>query len=560
MRFGKLLGIDFETANQYRWSPCSVGLYLKDITSGTVLLEEEILINPECDFCETNIKIHGIEEYMVADADTFPTVYNKIMNLVDDDTVLVAHNAKSMEMSVLNQTCNRYGIDFAPVKFLCSYEIAKALLPNMENYKLNTLADYYGIDFEHHKSLEDARTCVEILEQLMKIADIDRFIEEYEPQSCEIKQSNCKTCFSDNTKSLQELNGFLMGITCDDILTLDEMMNLKEWLARHSELKGNFPFDIIDSEINKILDDKIVEEDELDGLLYLIQKVLNPTGDIGENKQHAFNFSGKSVCVTGEFSFGDRKSVEQYFIEKGATIKSVTKSTDYLIVGDKGSDKWSQGTYGGKIKKAMELKEKGSNIEIISEEAAFAKYTSFSIEPEELEIENIEDEVYPDESGYFEKIENIINNVCKEQGIDNKYIKFDLNKDGSYSVWVCNPVGLKKTLRVFNILRKDTKKVQRFDVTVSENQFSNIGAPVDAEVSKQNNIVTLKFPLSGSDLFDYLEKVFNYSLSKFEPAEKFGCCGKYIECSKAKKCLHENQFYSRSCYYRKNLEAGRIFY
>ena len=42
--------------------------------------------------------------------------------------------------------------------------------------------------------------------------------------------------------------------------------------------------------------------------------------------------------------------------------------------------------------------------------------------------------------------------------------------------------------------------------------------------------------------------------------ERFGCCDRYITCSDAKECLSKNEFYSLGCYYRTNLERGRIFY
>lgn len=39
----------------------------------------------------------------------------------------------------------------------------------------------------------------------------------------------------------------------------------------------------------------------------------------------------------------------------------------------------------------------------------------------------------------------------------------------------------------------------------------------------------------------------------------FGCCAKYVECSDALCCL-ENPEYSKFCFYRQNLESGKIFY
>ena len=41
---------------------------------------------------------------------------------------------------------------------------------------------------------------------------------------------------------------------------------------------------------------------------------------------------------------------------------------------------------------------------------------------------------------------------------------------------------------------------------------------------------------------------------------KFGCCSKYKQCSDAGKCIHEDLLYSSACEYRRNLEAGKIFY
>ncbi len=43
-------------------------------------------------------------------------------------------------------------------------------------------------------------------------------------------------------------------------------------------------------------------------------------------------------------------------------------------------------------------------------------------------------------------------------------------------------------------------------------------------------------------------------------ADPFGCCDMFNACSDAKKCIHENRFYSTACAYRHNLEQGRIFY
>ena len=40
----------------------------------------------------------------------------------------------------------------------------------------------------------------------------------------------------------------------------------------------------------------------------------------------------------------------------------------------------------------------------------------------------------------------------------------------------------------------------------------------------------------------------------------FACCNSFVQCSDAKRCLHEDDRDYNGCHYRKNLEAGRIFY
>ena len=43
-------------------------------------------------------------------------------------------------------------------------------------------------------------------------------------------------------------------------------------------------------------------------------------------------------------------------------------------------------------------------------------------------------------------------------------------------------------------------------------------------------------------------------------SEPFGCCNDFVRCSDALKCLHSDDRFYNNCYYRKNLEAGKVFY
>lgn len=42
--------------------------------------------------------------------------------------------------------------------------------------------------------------------------------------------------------------------------------------------------------------------------------------------------------------------------------------------------------------------------------------------------------------------------------------------------------------------------------------------------------------------------------------DRFGCCSSFKECSDARHCLYEDDLFYYGCYYKANLDAGRIFY
>lgn len=43
-------------------------------------------------------------------------------------------------------------------------------------------------------------------------------------------------------------------------------------------------------------------------------------------------------------------------------------------------------------------------------------------------------------------------------------------------------------------------------------------------------------------------------------SDKFACCNSFKECSKAGGCIKKNDRFYNGCYYRKNLDAGKVFY
>lgn len=154
--------IDFETANGFIGSACSVGIAV--IKDGKITDTKYWLIKPHPQYCyfdPFNVMIHGIKDEDVKDAPEFDLVYAQIKPLFKNAYV-IAHNA-SFDMSVLRHVLDLYEIPYPEVEYLCTYKTALKTWSGLDNYGLNTVCEFLKYDFAHHNALEDAVACGNIL-------------------------------------------------------------------------------------------------------------------------------------------------------------------------------------------------------------------------------------------------------------------------------------------------------------------------------------------------------------------------------------------------------------
>ena len=169
-----------------------------------------------------------------------------------------------------------------------------------------------------------------------------------------------------STLATQILDGIMKGIIADGQVTETECNNLRQWLYDNITLAGHFPFNKIIDILEDVLEDSVITEEELEYVSTFIKELLDPVATLSAQVN---SVEGKHVCLSGNFAYGKGKSsVEEYIIAHGGFIdSSVKKSTDILMVGKNECQAYSNGTYGTKVKKAIEYNEKGCNIEIIKE-------------------------------------------------------------------------------------------------------------------------------------------------------------------------------------------------
>ncbi|PAV29730.1 hypothetical protein CIL05_10190 [Virgibacillus profundi] len=152
------VSIDFETANEKRFSPCAIGVVVAN--ENEIIEEYYSLINPLMEFKSFNTYIHGITAGDVNNAPTFAELWPTLDKYLSNNLV-VAHNA-SFDMSVIRQTLDYFKLSYPKMDYLCTANISKRVWPDLINHKLNTLAASLGITFEHHHALEDARVAAKV--------------------------------------------------------------------------------------------------------------------------------------------------------------------------------------------------------------------------------------------------------------------------------------------------------------------------------------------------------------------------------------------------------------
>jgi len=179
-------------------------------------------------------------------------------------------------------------------------------------------------------------------------------------------------------RQVDELVGILKGILSDKLLVDTEVKFLSEWLESNTFASKDWPGSVLHERIVRALDDDNIDSEELEEIKSIIESIVKG----GKSSESAIDlttdlpidkptprilFKDKVFCFTGKLLWGKRQDAEQAIINKGGKISKINKSLNYLVLGEISSRDWKHSTHGLKILKAVQHKENGVNISIISE-------------------------------------------------------------------------------------------------------------------------------------------------------------------------------------------------
>lgn len=160
--------IDFETANEFSSSACSLGL--AKVVDGQIIKTKHWYIKPIPFIMKPhNEGIHGISLYTLESAPSFESIWAEVLPYLDGQTI-VAHNC-SFDLDKLNAMLDLYSIDFNVENTFCTMEACKTMWPNASS-SLKNMADIFQIDLNHHEAESDASACAELAVKIARLSNI----------------------------------------------------------------------------------------------------------------------------------------------------------------------------------------------------------------------------------------------------------------------------------------------------------------------------------------------------------------------------------------------------
>lgn len=500
--------IDFETANISMNSACSVGLVA--VTDNKIVKKDYYLIKPPNEhFRREYTDIHGLTFDDVKNAPTFDVIYRNIEEYISNSKYVFAHNAQ-FDMSVLHECLDYYKIPFPEFTYIDTINFSSCVRCGCGN-SLNDCAEYFNIQIpHHHNALCDAEVCAKIV-----IESIKKCTPTLESYLLYFKKVRCKS--------------------------FSELTSTRTISKQKSERFQNI----------KISD--------------IVPTVAHCDG--------SSVFYKKNCVFTGELESLDRKEAMQKVVDLGGVLKTVVSSkTDYLIVGIQNKRIVGEDGLSLKEEKAYDLIEKGKDIKIINE-SEFLKLLSEKVEP-------TEDSPTPTilSENLCQNIQELLDALIQECELPahSLHLFSNLSQKGknkgneiSKSICIYEPEYPIVKEDIDNpgknfVVMKVQERNKKIELLIRTVQFECISLPDTAEVKELKSDLDFKhifFDIDDDSMLPYIKENILYCLKNYRSKEKsFGCCSRFIDCSDAKRCVHENKLYSTACIYRHNLEAGKIFY
>ena len=180
-------------------------------------------------------------------------------------------------------------------------------------------------------------------------------------------------------RQIDQLIGLAQGILADGIVSQAEAKMLQSWLRMNHRTDNPYMSRLLD-QVEQVLEDGVLDEDEGRELRDALMNWTGGGGTDGEESTTAslpldpdprtVRIAGNIFVFTGTGVFGTRKMMQDATIRAGGSVeRSITMRTNFVVLGTYVTPAWAHQSFGRKIEKAMEYRDrKGTGVRIVQEE------------------------------------------------------------------------------------------------------------------------------------------------------------------------------------------------
>ena len=163
--------VDTETTGMSHIFNRVIDIGIVKVKNGKIIDKYETLIDPEQNLDYWITKYTRLRDADLVGKPKFIDIGHEILDFIKE-SVFVAHNVY-FDYLFLKREMKRIGNDFTFPK-LCTVQLSKKLLPDLEQANLDSLSEYFGIKIiNRHRALPDAEATAEILVNFIEKAKVE---------------------------------------------------------------------------------------------------------------------------------------------------------------------------------------------------------------------------------------------------------------------------------------------------------------------------------------------------------------------------------------------------
>ena len=170
LKNGTYVVFDVETTGLSSVYDTIIELAAVKVHQGEIIDRFESFANPHRKLSDKIVELTNITDDMLKDAPEVETVLRQFHDWTKD-SILVAHNA-TFDIGFLNQGYKQIGLDMVTNPVIDTLELARFLVPELGNHRLNTLCNHFNIELtQHHRAIYDAEATGYLFWKLVELLE-----------------------------------------------------------------------------------------------------------------------------------------------------------------------------------------------------------------------------------------------------------------------------------------------------------------------------------------------------------------------------------------------------